>query len=91
MSEESLEKLETNTNQPHSIFNKDFFKRLGHVKNEKGRYQRQIKNILIEFEIFEDSDMLGTAIDIRLNGLLVLSGYYHNEVDFVSTIQLIRV
>lgn len=65
-----------------TVINSDFFKSEGYALNDKGRYQKQIGDLLVEFEIFDEQPEIGINIETRYNNVLQISGYYHDREDF---------
>ena len=70
---------------------KDLFKSLGYTKNQLGRYQKRLNNILIEFDVLEGEHELGTYIEIRQNNEFLLTGYWHGPMDLTDTLGQIGI
>ena len=62
----------------------ELFTRRGFSKDSDEEYSATIRNMKMQFYKGEFRDDLGTYIELRAEGQLRKTGYYHNDADFLT-------
>lgn len=87
MMSEEQEQLEI-TVEPEKWLNEALFLRHRFSPTDSGRWSATVvinqTHALMEFEVFDTHPELGVNVEQRINGVLYLSAYVHDEDDFTK-------
>lgn len=75
--------MENTTELSKTAIDSDFFKELGFTEVDD-LFVKENEDFKWSFYVGETDEDLGTFIEYRRNGVLILTGYWHDRKDFLE-------